>query len=658
MSSTWTKLVNLVIRPPRAVYDVDDCLPGPRFRLGGVAHARHDLELRGAEGCRLQCSHYEPEARDANEPLPCVVYLHGNSGSRCDATEAVQLLLPARITVFAVDLSGSGLSEGEYVTLGAREIFDVAAVVDHLREQGRTSKIGIWGQSMGAVTALLYANRDPSIAGVVLDSPFCSLNTLMTELVAQYTAGSRIGVPAMATRLALSFMRSSIKSRAKFDINALDVLKTAPSSFCPALFAHGNEDTFIGPHHSERLHEAYAGDKNLIMFDGDHNSPRPAFFFDSTIIFFMNTLHPPGTAGAGAVRELLAGSNGITGGAGKPRRDWNADFEAANGRSGNGHAGFSQSAGVGSSGCSSAYDMDGGRQAYDSRRLSLDGGSRRTSVNWSDASGRSGGGEMSDVDMLVAMGFKMADATDALKTCGGDVEAAVAVLIGRQEGENAARGDEATTARARDCGTAQNAPQGQGSLGASRSVNPLSSLFSGFSKHYDQQAEYAATTGAGQGNTVAVNVKAGAGALQRSQTNGGGGSGLPRPRTPPPTSGQVGATDRGGSSSSTSEGGAGVVADVQPSPSFGGGIRLGSSPSPLASQPTSSIDRSAGVPERGNGGHGAAHGHWAPPLSSQVPRGSLTGEMMDEMGDTSDAELARAISLSLEECHMNGSRVN
>lgn len=147
MSSLWTKLVNLVIRPPRAEYDPEECLPGPRFRIGGVAHCRRDLELEGAEGYRIQCSHYEPERRGP-EPLPCVVYLHGNSGSRCDATEAIRLLLPARITIFAVDLSGSGLSEGEYVTLGAREVLDVEAIVHHLREQGRTSKIGIWGQSM------------------------------------------------------------------------------------------------------------------------------------------------------------------------------------------------------------------------------------------------------------------------------------------------------------------------------------------------------------------------------------------------------------------------------------------------------------------------------------------------------------------------------
>ena len=62
---------------------------------------------------------------------------------------------------------GSGLSDGDWVTLGAREVDDLAAVVRHLRGGGAVSTIGLWGRSMGAVTALLYAQRDPSIAGVV-----------------------------------------------------------------------------------------------------------------------------------------------------------------------------------------------------------------------------------------------------------------------------------------------------------------------------------------------------------------------------------------------------------------------------------------------------------------------------------------------------------
>ena len=71
MPSMWTKLVNLVIRPPRADYDPERHLPGPRFKLGGVPCHRTDLELTGALGLRLRCSHYRREDfRDKTEPSP------------------------------------------------------------------------------------------------------------------------------------------------------------------------------------------------------------------------------------------------------------------------------------------------------------------------------------------------------------------------------------------------------------------------------------------------------------------------------------------------------------------------------------------------------------------------------------------------------------
>ena len=44
------------------------------------------------------------------------------------------------------------------------------------------SAIGLWGRSMGAATALMYAHTDPSIAGMVLDSAFADLKQLITEI--------------------------------------------------------------------------------------------------------------------------------------------------------------------------------------------------------------------------------------------------------------------------------------------------------------------------------------------------------------------------------------------------------------------------------------------------------------------------------------------
>ncbi|KAL4562929.1 hypothetical protein LXL04_026960 [Taraxacum kok-saghyz] len=250
-------------------------------------------QLRNSRGHILRCSHYMPSPfPDDNTSLPCVIYCHGNSGCRADANEAAVILLPSNITVFTLDFSGSGLSDGNYVSLGWHESDDLKVVVSYLRSNEQTSRIGLWGRSMGAVTSLLYGAEDPSIAGMVLDSAFSNLFNLMLELVDVY----KIRLPKFTVKVALQYMRRVISKKAKFDIMDINALKVAPKTFIPALFGHAKGDKFIQPHHSDLISTSYAGDKNVIKFDGDHNSSRPQFYYDSVSIFFHNVLHPPQTS--------------------------------------------------------------------------------------------------------------------------------------------------------------------------------------------------------------------------------------------------------------------------------------------------------------------------------------------------------------------------
>jgi len=270
------QLVNFVIRPPRADYSPTYDLLEQEFILEGRTFRRKDLEVTNEHGHVLKCSHYVPHPIPEARTLPCVIYCHGNSGCRADASEAVMILLPSYITVFTLDFSGSGLSDGEYVTLGWREKDDLKAVVNFLRTDEQVSCIGLWGRSMGAVTSLMYGAEDPSIAGMVLDSPFANLVDLMMELVDVY----KIRLPKFTVKVAVQYMRKVIQKKAHFDIMDLDVVKMAAKSFIPALFGHGLEDHFIQPHHSDLIYNSYAGDKNIIKFEGDHNTPRPQFYYD------------------------------------------------------------------------------------------------------------------------------------------------------------------------------------------------------------------------------------------------------------------------------------------------------------------------------------------------------------------------------------------
>eukprot|EP00434_Breviolum_minutum_P035706 symbB.v1.2.031617.t1/scaffold3689.1/size51974/4 len=270
----YTELWKAVIRPPRDQYEIKDLGP-PVFSI------EQDSKPHHTQGLTIVCSHFEPIAAERPaERLPCVVYLHGNCSSRLEAVSTLPVLLPFNITVFCLDFAGSGLSDGEYLSLGYYERDDLAVVVDHLRESNCVTCIGLWGRSMGASTALLHADRDPSIAGLVLDSPFSDLKVLCEELVDSYTN----------SRIALQMVRSSISTHADFDIYDLAPVRHVSQSFIPALFTAAYNDHFIQPHHAKELHAAYAGDKNFIMVEGDHNTSRSKFFMDSVSIFFFNTL--------------------------------------------------------------------------------------------------------------------------------------------------------------------------------------------------------------------------------------------------------------------------------------------------------------------------------------------------------------------------------
>lgn len=55
-----------------------------------------------------------------------------------------------------MDLSGSGKSEGEFITLGINEEDDLNYAIGFLDEIFKFKEYAIWGRSMGAVTALLF----------------------------------------------------------------------------------------------------------------------------------------------------------------------------------------------------------------------------------------------------------------------------------------------------------------------------------------------------------------------------------------------------------------------------------------------------------------------------------------------------------------------
>jgi len=218
--------------------------------------------------------------------------MHGNSSARVEVLPQLSYLLSLGLAVFSFDFAGSGKSDGEYVSLGYYEREDLMCVIAHLRATNVVSTIALWGRSMGAATALMHGYRDPSIACMILDSPFSDLSTLAEEMV-EKGREQGITVPGFVVSIALRMIRSSVKKQAGVDIRDISPIVHADKCFVPALFVAGEHDDFINKRHSEEIHTKYAGDKNMIVVEGDHNSPRPKFMFDSVSIFLQTCLQIP-----------------------------------------------------------------------------------------------------------------------------------------------------------------------------------------------------------------------------------------------------------------------------------------------------------------------------------------------------------------------------
>jgi len=268
-----------------------EVLGPPAFNFCGKRFTRTDFTLRTKRGFNLECSHWEPVER-ATDRIPVVIYMHGNSSARVEVIPQLSYLLSLGLAVFAFDFAGSGKSDGEYVSLGYYEREDLSCIVAHLRATNVVSTIALWGRSMGAATALMFGDRDPSIACMILDSPFADLTQLCEEMVEKGREQGII-VPNIVVSVAIRMLQGSVKKQAGFNIKSISPISHADKCFIPALFVAGEHDDFIRKHHSEQLHDKYAGDKNLIIVEGDHNSPRPKFMFDSASIFLQTCLQIP-----------------------------------------------------------------------------------------------------------------------------------------------------------------------------------------------------------------------------------------------------------------------------------------------------------------------------------------------------------------------------
>ena len=283
---SYEALWKAIIRPPRDEY-IDEELGSPKFTIDKRNYIRKDFELLNFQGYLMKVSMIEPEPRERPQDImPCVIYLHANASSRIEGLHIRRFLLRRNINLCIFDFQGSGLSEGEYISLGYHEKHQVKNIVDFVEKYPGVGKIGLWGRSMGAATSLIYTSMDKRIKATVADSPFEDFRKLAKEMVL-----GQIKLPGFLVEGAISIIGKSVKNKNGMDINDIKAIEAVKKCEGPVIFIHARDDELVPYHHSEDLIKNYKGKiKILKSVNGGHNGRRPTPLMEFVGDFFSKHL--------------------------------------------------------------------------------------------------------------------------------------------------------------------------------------------------------------------------------------------------------------------------------------------------------------------------------------------------------------------------------
>lgn len=191
------------------------------------------------------------------------IVAHGYLGSVEKMSEEAMNLYNLGYNILLPDARGHGGSEGDYVGMGWHERLDylewINLIID---ERDSDAQIIIYGQSMGAATAMMVSGEDlpDNVKAIVEDCGFTSLNDLLS-----YQMEVIFSLPSFPL---LNFASLVTQIRAGYWIGDVSPIQQINLSETPIMFIHGSEDTFIPTEMVYELYDVASVEKELYIVQG------------------------------------------------------------------------------------------------------------------------------------------------------------------------------------------------------------------------------------------------------------------------------------------------------------------------------------------------------------------------------------------------------
>lgn len=212
------------------------------------------VSVQSLFGYSLNCLFIHP-----NSTNKWMIFCHGITENKYNSIKYMNIFIKRGFNAVIYDHRRHGLSGGKTSSYGYYEKHDLEAVIDELKKrEGEDVFFGIHGESMGAVTSLLYGGsvRDDA-AFYIADCPFLTFRDQLS-----YRIKKDIHLPARAI---IPIGDLFLKIREGYRIADVSPLSVINHIYKPILFIHSEQDPFIPVAMTKQLFEAKDGPKQLYI---------------------------------------------------------------------------------------------------------------------------------------------------------------------------------------------------------------------------------------------------------------------------------------------------------------------------------------------------------------------------------------------------------
>lgn len=249
----WFQLSHIKVNHPRHKFEKE-------YEEGKAWCRRQNMQdcyVRSADGLLLH-GYYLP----APKAKRYVLLSHGYKGSGFgDFANTARFLHENGCSLLFIDQRCCGLSEGKYITFGAKEQWDLRKWAYYIAKRNKEKlPIYLYGESMGAASALMTSGHSlpKEMKGLIADCGFCSMKKQLQDIASNWFHLNWVELLLFRVDLFCRLLGG-------FCMKDADTTNAMRTNQRPVLFFHGGMDTYVQPKNTRYNYALCRAPKELVI---------------------------------------------------------------------------------------------------------------------------------------------------------------------------------------------------------------------------------------------------------------------------------------------------------------------------------------------------------------------------------------------------------